>query len=181
MKYLVVSTLFSAGLMLYISAGSLSAFTKVATISTIPKQENLKEATDEPSDEIATTQTAAAANSPAEEQLVQIQGKWHKYRADNRYVIDGVPTFHIAKKRPVVEVALNETKTPGRLPALTPASVPTTSKEMKTSQELLKMVGENPMMAYTPEGFQTLKAGLDALKSSNADRKKTLEALSREQ
>lgn len=123
--------------------------------------------------------TAAAVSQAAEqagERMVQIQGKWYKYRADNRYVIDGVPTFHVPKKiapkaEPVRAVAAN--------PQVHVAA-PAGTANLEKSQALIKMAGENPMKIYTPEGFKALKDGLDALKSSSAEQNKALEALMKE-
>ena len=148
--------LLGAGLMFYITSGQGKNILVGLPSLTPPAQH----------DEVDTA-TSVEDSEPDEsaQYMVKINGKWHKYRADNTYIVDGVPTLHIAKKPPVAE---------------TPAKVPTTNVNLEKSQKLAKMAGENPLSVYTPEGFQALKDGLEAAKSSAAERKKALEELSKE-
>ncbi len=181
MKYLLVSTILSAALMFYISGGSKGLSSLVPAAPRAPNSESqTEEAKSATTDEAQLGAESGTEPEPEAEQLVQIQGKWHKYRADNRYVIDGIPTFHIAKKRPAIEV---------RKPASVALNTSGTAnggdgsrddKNMEKSRRLMKIVSDNPLQVYTPDGFASLKTGLDALKNSNAERKKVLEEISRE-
>ena len=94
-----------------------------------------------------------------QKRMVQIHGKWYEHRADNTYLIDGVPTLFIPQK--------SEAAAP---PAVAPAKTPT----RKTSSV------ENPARVYTPTGFAELQSGLETAKNAAAERAKALEEFSRE-
>lgn len=161
MKYLFFSMLLGAGLMFYITSGQgKNVLANMPSLNTgNPSLTN-------------NTEDGEPDENPAEH-MVRIDGKWYKYRADNTYMIDGVPTLHIAKKPESVAA-----------PSKSSATTTTDSNantNLEKSQKLAKMAGENPLSVYTPEGFQALKDGLEAATSSANERKKALEELSKEQ
>ncbi len=106
--------------------------------------------------------SASSDNSESEDRYVQIHGKWHKYRPDNRYVIDGVPTYYATKKHEVQK------------------GKPTKNANFERSQKLARQASENPLAVYTPTGMKTLKEGLDAVQNNAAERKKAIEELDRD-
>lgn len=161
MKYMFFSMLLGAGLALYFTSGAgKNAFAGLPSI----KMENFLPA-----------KTAGPAEDGSEptKHMVQIEGKWYPYRADNTYMIDGVPTLHIAKK-PVATKAPSEN-------SATPTADSKPNTNLEKSQRLAKMAGENPLSVYTPEGFKALKDGLEAATKSASERKQALEALSQDQ
>lgn len=108
-------------------------------------------------------QDDTAPEAPVED-MVRIQGKWYKYRADNRYLVDGVPTLHIAKK-PVSRGA-------EKIESSTPAPSSTEGEP----ETLARMAEKNPLAVYTPKGMQVFRDGLRATQERAAERKKTLDA-----
>jgi hypothetical protein len=164
MKYLFFSMLLGAGLMFYITSGQgKNVLAGMPSLNTgNPSSTNTHGA----------GESTAAQDEDDEptQHMVQIHGKWYRYRADNTYMIDGVPTLHITKKP---EVAKAPSKN-----ATTTALANKPNANLEKSQKLAKMAGENPLSVYTPEGFQALKDGLEAATNSANERKKALEELS---
>jgi len=124
-------------------------------------------------------------NAP-EKRQVQIHGKWYDYRPDNRYMIDGVVTYHVPKKiehREQSPVQVVQAKAqPSAVPVAAAAKATAKSRESRAkSERLLKMANDSPLSVYTPSGFQVLKEGLDAARSASHERAKALEALSNEE
>lgn len=118
--------------------------------------------------EIATEATEAefqAKAKPTEDvRMVQIHGKWYKYRSDNSYLIDGIPTLFIPQVRAE------------KLAAKTPVRVHSDSAiRSAKSRQLLEAAEKNPLKVYSPDGFRNLKEGVEAVEHSHYHRAQAIE------
>jgi hypothetical protein len=163
MKYLFVSMVLSAGVFLYLSTAAKRSIS-------LSGLSDLKVHPAHAADEDREEEDSDSGTEP-DERMVQIHGKWYKYRPDNTYMINGVPTLHIAKIRELKPKPRKEAET---------GAAQAGDSNVEKSQRLAKMAGENPLNVYTPDGMKALKDGIEAAQKSAAERKKALEAHTKE-
>lgn len=164
MKHMAFSMILSVGFLFYLSS---LGHREVTTPSPLPQV----------APQVANLPSEENDEAPAPEvdtRMVQIQGKWYPYRADNKYMIDGVPTFHLPSKIKDVEPVAQMT------PPAQPAAAVAVPSNLQKSQKLIQMASDNPISVYTPDGFRALQEGIEAAKETAAERRNILEALSHE-
>lgn len=101
--------------------------------------------------------TKGASAPQLEPRQIQIHGKWYEYRADNRYLIDGVPTFYI----------------PGSLEIQSHSEKEAQPKKMR----MLEPMDPHIWKVYTPSGFLALKENLEAAKEFQVEHYRSLNEL----